>query len=67
LIGDFLCLTIETVSRTLTKLKMVGLIESPPSNHVYISPRISVRVIGSSKRAGSCPLRSLPLGEGRSP
>ena len=35
-IGDFLGLTIETVSRTFTKLKMLGLIELPHSNHVLL-------------------------------
>ena len=33
-IGDFLGLTIETVSRTFTKLRQLGLIELPTSNHV---------------------------------
>lgn len=31
-IGDFLGLTIETVSRTFTKLKLVHLMELPHSN-----------------------------------
>jgi CRP/FNR family transcriptional regulator, anaerobic regulatory protein len=35
-IGDFLGLTIETVSRTFTKLKMLGLIELPQSSHVKL-------------------------------
>ena len=35
-IGDFLGLTIETVSRTFTKLKILGLIELPQSNHVKL-------------------------------
>jgi CRP/FNR family transcriptional regulator, anaerobic regulatory protein len=35
-IGDFLGLTIETVSRTFTKLKILGLIELPHSNHVLL-------------------------------
>jgi len=35
-IGDFLGLTIETVSRTFTKLKSVGLIELPQSNRVKL-------------------------------
>jgi len=35
-IGDFLGLTIETVSRTFTKLKLLGLIELPHSNHVKL-------------------------------
>jgi CRP-like cAMP-binding protein len=35
-IGDFLGLTIETVSRTFTKLKLLGLIELPHSNHVLL-------------------------------
>jgi CRP/FNR family transcriptional regulator, anaerobic regulatory protein len=35
-IGDFLGLTIETVSRTFTKLKLMHLIELPHSNHVKL-------------------------------
>jgi CRP/FNR family transcriptional regulator len=35
-IGDFLGLTIETVSRTFTKLKMLGVIELPQSNRVRL-------------------------------
>jgi CRP/FNR family transcriptional regulator len=35
-IGDFLGLTIETVSRTFTKLRMQGLIELPQSNRVRL-------------------------------
>ena len=35
-IGDFLGLTIETVSRTFSKLKTLGLIELPHSNHVKL-------------------------------
>jgi len=35
-IGDFLGLTIETVSRTFTKLKTMGLIELPHSNQVKL-------------------------------
>jgi CRP-like cAMP-binding protein len=35
-IGDFLGLTIETVSRTFTKLKSLGLIELPQSNRVRL-------------------------------
>ncbi|MGE5510452.1 MAG: helix-turn-helix domain-containing protein [Bacteroidota bacterium] len=35
-IGDFLGLTIETVSRTFTKLKALGLIELPHCNHVRL-------------------------------
>jgi CRP/FNR family transcriptional regulator len=35
-IGDFLGLTIETVSRTFTKLKLMGLIELPLSNAVKL-------------------------------
>ena len=35
-IGDFLGLTIETVSRTFTKLKLMRLIELPHSNHVEL-------------------------------
>jgi len=33
-IGDFLGLSVETVSRTFTKLKMLRLIELPCANHV---------------------------------
>jgi CRP-like cAMP-binding protein len=35
-IGDFLGLTIETVSRTFSKLRQLGLIELPCSNHVRL-------------------------------
>jgi CRP/FNR family transcriptional regulator len=35
-IGDFLGLTIETVSRNFSKLKALGLIELPSSNHVKL-------------------------------
>ena len=35
-IGDFLGLTIETVSRTFTKLKQMGLIELPQTNQVKV-------------------------------
>ncbi|MFZ1104737.1 MAG: helix-turn-helix domain-containing protein, partial [Hyphomicrobiaceae bacterium] len=35
-IGDFLGLTIETVSRTFTKLRTMGLIELPQSNRVKL-------------------------------
>jgi hypothetical protein len=35
-IGDFLALTIETVSRTFTKLKFMHLIELAHSNHVKL-------------------------------
>jgi CRP-like cAMP-binding protein len=35
-IGDFLGLTIETVSRSFSKLKALGLIELPSSNHVRL-------------------------------
>jgi len=35
-IGDFLGLTIETVSRTFTRLKLMQLIELPHSNHVKL-------------------------------
>lgn len=35
-IGDFLGLTIETVSRTFTKLKTMGLIELPQTNRVKL-------------------------------
>jgi CRP/FNR family transcriptional regulator len=35
-IGDFLGLTIETVSRTFTKLKMLGLIQLPEANRVRL-------------------------------
>jgi len=35
-IGDFLGLTIETVSRTFTKLRTLGLIRLPQSNRVEL-------------------------------
>jgi CRP/FNR family transcriptional regulator, anaerobic regulatory protein len=35
-IGDFLSLTIETVSRTFTKLKALGVIELPQSSRVKL-------------------------------
>jgi CRP/FNR family transcriptional regulator len=35
-IGDFLGLTIETVSRTFTKLRMLGVIDLPQSNRVRL-------------------------------
>jgi CRP-like cAMP-binding protein len=35
-IGDFLGLTIETVSRTLSKLRMLGIIDLPQSHHVKL-------------------------------
>jgi len=35
-IGDFLGLTIETVSRTFTKLKLLGLLELPRCSHVLL-------------------------------
>jgi CRP/FNR family transcriptional regulator len=38
-IGDFLGLTIETVSRTFTKLKVMGLIELPQASRVKVIDR----------------------------
>jgi CRP/FNR family transcriptional regulator len=35
-IGDFLGLTIETVSRTFTKLRTMGLIELPQASRVKL-------------------------------
>lgn len=35
-IGDFLGLTIETVSRTFTKLRLLGLLELPQCSHVQL-------------------------------
>jgi CRP/FNR family transcriptional regulator len=35
-IGDFLGLTIETVSRTFTKLRLLGLIELPQASRVRV-------------------------------
>src|SRR5262249_19282928 len=35
-IGDFLCLTVETLCRTITKLSGMGLIDPPPSSEVKL-------------------------------
>ena len=42
-IGDFLGLTIETVSRTFSKLKLLGLIELPCSNRVKLTDIAALR------------------------
>jgi CRP/FNR family transcriptional regulator len=48
-IGDFLGLTIETVSRTFTKLKSLGLIELPHSNQVRLIDVAELRSIVSGE------------------
>jgi CRP/FNR family transcriptional regulator len=48
-IGDFLGLTIETVSRTFTKLKMLGLIELPHSSQVHLVNVAELRSIASGE------------------
>ena len=48
-IGDFLGLTIETVSRTFTKLKVLGLIELPQSSCVRIIDLAELRGLGGGE------------------
>lgn len=48
-IGDFLGLTIETVSRTFTKLKAIGLIELPQSNRVKLVDLAQLERLGAGE------------------
>jgi CRP-like cAMP-binding protein len=48
-IGDFLGLTIETVSRTLTKFKMRGLIDLPQSARVRLVNRMALERIAAGE------------------
>ena len=48
-IGDFLGLTIETVSRTFTKLKTIGLIELPRSNRVKLVDLAQLERLGAGE------------------
>jgi CRP/FNR family transcriptional regulator len=48
-IGDFLGLTVETVSRTFTKLKTLGLIELPQSNRVKLVDLDQLESLGAGK------------------
>jgi CRP/FNR family transcriptional regulator len=48
-IGDFLGLTIETVSRTLTKFKMSGLIDLPQSSRVHLVNRLELERIAAGE------------------
>jgi CRP-like cAMP-binding protein len=48
-IGDFLGLTIETVSRKLTKFKMRGLIDLPQSAHVRLVNKIVLERIATGE------------------
>jgi len=52
-IGDFLGLTIETVSRTFTKLKMMGMIELPQSNRVKLLDVDELRRVANGGEAAS--------------
>jgi len=49
-IADYLGLTVETVSRTFTKLKLQGLIALPTSNHVQILDRDQLEDFASGQR-----------------
>lgn len=53
-IGDFLGLTIETVSRTFTKLKTLGLIELPQSNHVRLVDRSQLESLAAGADEHQC-------------
>jgi CRP-like cAMP-binding protein len=48
-IGDFLGLTIETVSRTFTKLKVLGLIALPQSNCVALLDRAEIETLAAGE------------------
>jgi len=50
-IGDFLGLTIETVSRTFSKLKQLGLIELPCSNRVKLTDIEALRGLADGELA----------------
>jgi CRP/FNR family transcriptional regulator len=50
-IGDFLGLTIETVSRTFSKLKLLGLIELPCSNRVKLTDIEALRGLADGELA----------------
>jgi CRP/FNR family transcriptional regulator, anaerobic regulatory protein len=56
-ISDFLGLTIQTVSGTFSKLKMLGLIELPPSNRVRLADIHELAKLkdGEEWRFQSCP------------
>jgi Mn-dependent DtxR family transcriptional regulator len=47
-IADFLGLTIETVSRTFTKLKMLGLIDLPHTSRVRLTNMERLQSLGDS-------------------
>lgn len=46
-IGDFLGLTIETVSRTFTKLRTLGIIELPQSNRVRLVAMVQLEALAA--------------------
>lgn len=48
-IGDFLGLTIETVSRTLTKFRMSGLIDLPQSARVHLVNRVELERVAAGE------------------
>jgi CRP/FNR family transcriptional regulator len=50
-IGDFLGLTIETVSRTFSKLKVLGLLELPQSNRVKL---LDIHRLENLANGGEC-------------
>ena len=51
-IGDFLGLTIETVSRTFTKLRAMGLLDLPRCNQVHLLNRIQLEMLANGGHAG---------------
>jgi CRP/FNR family transcriptional regulator len=57
-IGNFLGLSLETVSRTFTKLKMLGLIELPRANHVRLVDIEQLRSIADGEEGA---LRTKPM------